>query len=61
METQAPNGTVITDIYEDSTTQERFTNFLTVLHKNMHNDDIIVMDNMKPHHAKSVIEATQND
>lgn len=29
--------------------------FLTILYENMRNDDIIIMDNIKSHHAKSVI------
>ena len=49
-------GDFITDTYEGGTTSERFIAFLKKLKKSMGPDDFIIMDNMRTHHSKAVME-----
>ena len=49
------NGQICHTVYQGGTTQERFGEYLkTVLIPTLSRTDIIVMDNMRSHHAKMV-------
>jgi len=49
------NGAAVYTTYQGGTTAEKFENYLqTVLIPSLNKDAIIVMDNMRSHHAKNV-------
>jgi len=49
------NGETAYTTYQGGTTNEKFVDYLkNVLAPTLHEDDIVVMDNMRTHHSKAV-------
>lgn len=54
------NGETVYTTYQGGTTKDKFIDYLkNILVPTLHDGDIVVMDNMRTHHSKSVKEVIE--